>query len=142
MRLVPFTRKSEMTPITSLFDDFLNSFFDEGFTRETQLLALDVVEENDRYDVRANFPGLSRDDIKVRMHGDTLEIEAVKQQEKEQEEKGVYHLRERFNGHWRRAIRLPETCDTEKISANLKDGVLTLSIPKIEPKPKKEISIE
>lgn len=142
MRLIPFSRKSELAPVTSLFDDFVNSFFDDKFSRDSQLMALDVIEHEKTYELRANFPGYERKDINIAVNGDNLVIEAAHTEEKEKQEEGVYHIRERYSGHYRRSVRLPENCDPEQIKAKLEDGVLKVHIPKIEPKPKKEITIE
>jgi HSP20 family protein len=127
--------------IPSLFDDFVNACFDDATGRDCQLMAVDVIENDDQYEVKANFPGLKREEISISVLDRDLTIEAKQNTESEKNE-GIYHLKERFSGQWRRSIRLPENGDPSRIVAKLDNGVLTIRIPKSEPKPKKAITIE
>jgi HSP20 family protein len=137
--IVPALHSSFALP--SLFDDFVNSFFDENYTHDAQLMPLDVVEKENSFEVKANFPGLKKENIKLSVKDRELVIEARHEAE-QQEDQGVYHLKERYIGAWHRSIRLPENCDVSKIAAKLEDGVLLLTIPKSDPKPKTQIPIE
>ena len=136
MRLLPANRAYNNVP--TLFDDFLNTFFDEGY-KDSRLMALDVVEKDDAFEVKANFPGIARENIHLSLKDNDLFIETEEKTEKE--ENGVYHLKERFCGKYCRSIRLPENCDRENITAKLENGVLVLRIPKMEPKPKVQIAV-
>ncbi len=93
------------------------------------------------YEVRADFPGVRKEDIEVTLQGRTLSLEAKEITEKEEGGK-VYLAREESSEDFCRLIDLPEDVVPDKISARYKDGVLTVTIPKSNPVPEKKIPIE
>jgi HSP20 family protein len=98
-------------------------------------IALDVLEKPDAFEVKADLPGVKEADIALSVDGDVLSLSVEGQDERDdvQEQDGVkVHRIERSTTFVRRAIRLPESADTESISANLQDGVLHVAIPKKE----------
>jgi HSP20 family protein len=99
--------------------------------------ALDVQEDNDNFVIRAELPGLKREDIEVSLHDGTLLISGERKAETKQE--GVeMHQQERYYGKFQRALTLPTPVAADKITAQYKDGVLTVTLPKVEAaKPKK-----
>ncbi len=112
------------------------------WTGTSQLLggwtpALDVHEDKDTYVVSAELPGLKREDIDVSLQDGALVISGERKSEKV--EKGVeVHRQERFYGKFQRALTLPEPVAADKVKADYKDGVLTVTLPKSEEaKPKK-----
>jgi len=107
------------------------------FTEGEIPLALDVVEEDDKYIVEASVPGINPDDLEITYDNNMLTIKGEVKEEKEIEEKR-YHIRERRFGTFSRSIALPSTINVDKIEAEYKDGVLNLTLPKVEEaKPKK-----
>ncbi len=90
--------------------------------------AVDVVEEEQRYLVRADLPGLGREDVEITYQDGVLTIKGEKKQS-EQKENHRLHVRERFHGSFTRTLRLPEQVDVDKIEATMKDGVLELVLP-------------
>jgi HSP20 family protein len=99
--------------------------------------ALDVKEDKDKFTVQAELPGLKREEISVSLHDGALIIAGERQSEtvKEGEE---YHRQERFYGKFQRALTLPEPVAADKVKADYKDGVLTITLPKTEEaKPRK-----
>lgn len=107
----------------------------EGPTRETaggEEFAVDVLEEPDAIVVTVDVPGFDRDEIDVRVADRTLQIEA-KQGEEVEEGDELYLRRERRQRTQRRSIRLPTEVDADGTEAKLKNGVLTVTIPKAEP---------
>jgi HSP20 family protein len=136
MRLPANTTK---TTLPTLFDDFVNAFFDDA--RDCQLMAVDVIEKPDVYEVKANFPGLRKDDIGVSVKDGEMVISA-RQSVRKQEEKSICHLRERYTGQWRRVIRLPENANPDQVAARLEHGVLTVIVPKIAAQPPRQVTIE
>lgn len=107
------------------------------FTEGEIPLALDVVEEDDKYIVKASVPGINPDDLEITYDNNMLTIKGEIKEEKEVEEKR-YHIHERRFGTFSRSIVLPSTIDVDKIDAQYKDGILSLSLPKVEEaKPKK-----
>jgi HSP20 family protein len=104
--------------------------------------AVEVIERGDNIVVRAELPGLSKDDVNIDINGDVLTIEGERQQESENQGEGFYRS-ERSYGRFLRSIPLPDGVDTEKAEATFKDGVLevTLPAPKREANRGRKISI-
>jgi HSP20 family protein len=125
----------------SLLDDFFNEPFLMVAPMGQQSLALDVSETEKDVVVRASLPGFTRDQVSVDVHNDVLTISA--QREDESEEKGErFHVRERRFGSASRAVTLPAPVNDDKAKAELKDGVLTLTIPKHEKAMPRRISVQ
>jgi HSP20 family protein len=94
--------------------------------------SFEVRESDNAYVFKADLPGTKPDDLDVCVVGNRLEVRGKRDQETEQDE-GTYHTYERSYGSFARAFTLPETADLDKIRSDLKDGVLTLVIPKRAP---------
>jgi HSP20 family protein len=103
--------------------------------------AVDVVQETDRFRVRADLPGMKREDIEVTINGDTLTISGEKKQESEAKKEGVYRA-ERYYGKFSRSLTLPSSVDASKIEATYRDGVLDISVPKSEAAQARSIKIQ
>ncbi len=125
----------------SLFDDFLNSFTNDRISHDSRLMAVDVLENDERFQIKANLPGIKRENLKITVKANELLLESCPDKP-ETEEKQIVHMKERYDGCYQRVVKLPENCDTDSIKANLKNGVLVINIPKAEPKPDKTITIE
>jgi HSP20 family protein len=104
-------------------------------------LALDVFESDDDVTVRASIPGIKPEDIDISITGDVLSIKGAASEEKE-EKTGNYHLRERRFGAFQRAISLPTSINADKAEAEFENGVLTLTLPKVEEVKPKTITIK
>jgi HSP20 family protein len=104
-------------------------------------IPLDVVEEGDNIVIQASLPGVNREDIQVAIDDDTITIKAHTSEECECKE-CKYLLRERSMGAFHRSLRLPDTVDAEKATAIHKDGILTISFPKVEAKKARELKID
>ncbi|MBF0217148.1 MAG: Hsp20/alpha crystallin family protein [Candidatus Omnitrophica bacterium] len=103
--------------------------------------AIDVFDSKDNILVKADIPGMKKEDIEVSVHGDTLSIKGEKKEEKEVKEKDFVKT-ERFYGSFTRSLRLPSEVDSEKVTATYKDGVLELTLAKREETKPKQIKIE
>ena len=91
-------------------------------------LVLDVKETKDGYVIKADLPGLKDDDLAISMTGNQLTISGKREEEREE---GVrYYVLERSRGSFARTFVLPDSVDAERVTASLKDGVLSLHIPK------------
>jgi HSP20 family protein len=121
----PIMHGSLNTELDRMFDWALGS--DRPHTHRTGP-ALDVVQEEQRYVVRADLPGLGRDEVEITFQDGVLTIKGEKKQD-ERPENHRLHLQERFHGSFARNLRLPERVDTDKIEATMKDGVLELVLP-------------
>lgn len=103
---------------------------------------LDVVETSDRYLVRVDLPGLTREDVNVRVVREALEITGELPAFDGNQPDVRLHRAERFRGPFRRVVPLPRDTDGEAIEARLEDGVLTVAIPKVTPAGGRRVSIE
>lgn len=99
--------------------------------------AVDIREEDDRYVLHADIPGVKPEDIEISMDKGVLTIRGERKHTMEEAKEG-YHRQERQHGVFMRRFALPETVNAEAISATSKDGVLELTLPKTaEPQPRK-----
>lgn len=92
-------------------------------------LQLDVSETDDEIEVTADLPGVEQDDVSVNLSGEMLTIKGEKKTEKETTEKDMRMI-ERSYGSYERTIRLPCEVDDKKVSAEMKNGVLKVKLPK------------
>ena len=102
--------------------------------------ALDVIEEKEQYVLKADLPGINKEDIKVSMENGILTIEGERKSETEHKDKQVHRV-ERSYGRFVRSLNLGTGIDENKIRANYKDGVLHLAIPKSEAAKPKSIDV-
>jgi len=112
-------------------------------TRELRLRmpAVDVYEEKDAVVVKAELPGMSKEDIEVNLSGSTLTIKGEKKREEEVVE-ADYHRSERAYGAVVRTIELPAEVKTEAGEATFKDGVLNIRLPKSEQAKQKQVKVK
>jgi len=92
---------------------------------------LDIVDRDKELMVRAELPGVAKDDVEVTISGDRLTIEAEREFE-EEESKETFYRHELGYGELLRTIALPVEVDVEHIDAELKDGILSVVLPKIQ----------
>ena len=102
--------------------------FGQGGEWEAWSPAVEVFHRNNELVVRADLPGLSKDDVKVEVTQDGLTIQGERKQEHEEESEGVYRS-ERSYGSFYRMIPLPESAMTDQAKARFKDGVLEVTMP-------------
>ena len=105
-----------------------------GFERQGMLsdVSVDVADQGDQLVVTADLPGFSGDDIDLRVERETLTISAEYESE-ESEETAQFHRQERRHESVRRQLPLPEAVDAENASASYNNGVLTVTLPKLDP---------
>ncbi|GBG93379.1 hypothetical protein CBR_g67427 [Chara braunii] len=128
--------------IITLGDEMLRTQDEPGraFVRESHAMAntaMDVKETPTAYEFVADLPGLSREEVKVQLENkNVLVISGERHRETKKGEAGgvKYHRIERSTGKFMRRFTLPENAALDKIGAQCKDGVLTVTVPKIPPK--------
>jgi HSP20 family protein len=108
---------------------------------EGRLPTVDVIDRENEVVVRAEVPGVEKKDLDVSVAEDTVTIKGSTRRE-EKEEKGDYHRREIVSGSFARTVTLPAVVDTAKAKASFKDGILELTLPKIEKARKRKVDIE
>lgn len=114
-------------------------------TRTSNLLsgwtpALDVHEDKNNFIVKAELPGMKREDIEVAWHNGTLSISGERKAETQQAEAEVYRA-ERFFGRFQRTVALPAAVAADQVKAAYKDGILTITLPKTEEAKPKQIDV-
>lgn len=101
---------------------------------------VDILEADGHVEIRAEMPGLSEQDVQVSVTDDVLTLRGEKTQANEAEDK-KYHRVERSYGRFQRSFTLPTNLNAGDIKAKFTNGVLTVSIPKVEEVQPKEIQI-
>ncbi|MCS7313358.1 MAG: Hsp20/alpha crystallin family protein [Acidobacteria bacterium] len=138
----PFREMERLTErMERLFEEFFPTVRREEEREYVWAPAVDVYENDKAYVVEVDLPGLKKEDVKVTLQNNVLTIQGERRLARE--EKGVdYHRQERFYGKFLRSFTLPEMVDADKVSAEFKDGVLRLTLPKREPSAGRVIDVK
>jgi HSP20 family protein len=102
---------------------------------------MDIEETTDEIVVKAEIPGMTKEDVKIQITGDILTISGERKREDESKDK-TYHRIERSYGQFQRVITLPSEVEPSRAKASYEHGVLTIKLPKSEEVKPKEITIE
>ena len=146
MNLVRFNPVRDMWRMRDDMDRLFNMFMSRPYDSEDVAEvdwapSVDITENENGFLVKAELPGMNKDDIKITLQDNVLTIRGEKKEEKEIKDKSA-HLCERKYGKFVRSFRLPSAVDNKKIDADFKDGVLNLNLPKAEEAKPKEIEIK
>ena len=121
-----------------IFDDFFPTLLGESFGSEPKI---DVKETDENILVKAELPGLTKDDISVEVKDSILTISGEKKDEKT--EKNTKYLRTEITyGSFSRSFHLPTSVKHDEIKAEFKDGILNITIPKSEKEKTQQIKVE
>jgi HSP20 family protein len=139
-------RPSAGSTLASLQRD-LNGMWQRFFDDESPvsagngwLPAMEVEENKEELVVRAEVPGMDRDDLEISLQNNTLSISGEKKR-KEETGDGGYYQSERRYGRFQRVLTLPTDVDSEKIQASQNDGILTIRLPKSEASKPRKIEV-
>jgi HSP20 family protein len=144
----PFARRFD--EMERMFDDFFGRGWLRPFGAWGRPLAaefpltlpkVDVVDRDDEVVVRAEVPGMEKDELEVSVAGNMLTLKGETRRE-EKEEKGEYYRCEMSHGAFSRTLALPAEVDDSRVKATLKDGVLELKLPKVEKSKRRAIKID
>lgn len=121
----------------------LSRFFDLGWDNaglfdEALAPAIDLVERDDGYTLYVDLPGVDKKDLELSVENNVLSLKGEK---KENREGTKFFRKETWNGAFRRTISLPQAADSQKVSAELKDGVLVVTIGKKEELKPRQITV-
>ena len=135
---------SDMFPTN--FNRLVNQFFDENVSEMSPSQAFfrpstEIKETDDSFNVNISVPGIKKDEIKIELNNGVLEVSGERKTEKT-ENKEKYHLSEISYGKFTRRFQLPDNVDTDKIDASVEDGILRLSIPKLEEVKPRQIDVK
>jgi len=157
-------KSSDITPFTSGFVTFedLDRWFDDVLSHRwmrpfdwklpsfpeksvfpfgSEQPKVDIFDKDDEIEIQAALPGVKKEDLEVTMTNQTITIRASRKQE-EKKESGDYYRREISRGEFQRTLSLPSLVDAEKGKASFKDGMLDITLPKIEKSKRKSIEIK
>lgn len=132
-----------------MFDEFLGRGWMRPFRRdwlafpeiEMTMPKVDVIDRDEEVVVRAEVPSVKKEDIEVSISGNMVTIKGETKKE-EKEEKGDYYRAEISRGSFSRMVSLPADVDESKAKASLKDGVLELTLPKVEKARRRTIKVD
>ena len=141
MKLMQYQRPSLLWPtfgrLAGLQDE-LDRLFESPMTGWAP--ALDVHEDKEGFSIRVELPGMKREDIEVTLQDGALVISGERKAEQVSEETTV-HRQERYYGKFTRALTLPAAVAGDKVKAQYKDGILTVTLPKAEEAKPKAITV-
>ena len=133
-RLAPLFSREPFHALQQEMDDLINRYASGRSTDwagGVSVPSIDLTETDKTVEVRVDLPGVKPEEIDIEVSGDTLRVTGERKEE--QEEKGkTYHRIERYSGSFARAITLPCAVKDDKVHAECRDGVLTISLPKAE----------
>ncbi|PVX26117.1 MAG: hypothetical protein CW716_06695 [Candidatus Bathyarchaeum sp.] len=121
-----------------MWDPFRGFEWPIEYELPTRIPYVDVIDSGSEYVVKAELPGLKKENVLIEVG--TNEVSLTARSETEKEERGKTYLhRERAFSTFRRRIGLGEGIDTEKVSASMAEGILEIKLPKLKPKPKEKL---
>jgi HSP20 family protein len=126
--------------VNRLFDTFFGGGPGDGGAMRRWVPAMDLLETDNHLVLRADLPGLDREDVNVEIKDGVLTVSGERKAEREERGKDFYRA-ERAFGSFSRSLSLPENVDADKISAEFDKGVLEIRIPKPEERKPQRIQI-
>ena len=150
MAITKWKREKPYDPwaeMRSLQNEINNLFDIDSYPTNTGLFdrkvspAMDVIEKEHDFLLICELPGLEQDEVDLSIASNVLTIKGIKKEEKENS-KGSYFKKESWSGTFQRTLPLPASVDVEKIHAELKNGILRVTLPKKEEAKPKQISVK
>lgn len=150
MALVRWNPTKELMNVEREFNKLFNSFSnmfgvrrdnDDDFENAVWSPLTDVTEDDDKFVLSFDLPGVDRKDVKISYKNGTLSISGERKEQKE-DKNSRYHRIERAHGKFYREFTLPTDIDEDKIDAKYKDGTLNITLPKTEKAKPKEIEVK
>ncbi|HWE49734.1 MAG TPA: Hsp20/alpha crystallin family protein [Bryobacteraceae bacterium] len=122
------------------FEDAVTRLLSEPRTGRPWSPAVDIFETEDALTLRADLPDVKLEDIDVRVENQTLSISGQRKFERDEKVKG-YHRIERSYGEFVRSFAVPSSVETDKVAADYKNGVLTITLPKKEAAKPRQVKV-
>ncbi|HEV2319654.1 MAG TPA: Hsp20/alpha crystallin family protein [Verrucomicrobiae bacterium] len=143
MKLTKVSTWPSLSRLSDLREE-IDRFFESPLTRTSEFLgwtpAFDVYEEKDNYVVKAELPGMKKEEINVSIQGGELVISGERKNETKDGAGEIYRS-ERYFGRFQRSVSLPATVSAKDVRAEYKDGILTVTLPKSEEAKPKQIEV-
>lgn len=118
----------------------MNRLFESGTTARLWTPAVDITESEHEILLEAELPGMKKEEIDVQLNGDTLTLRGERKIERSEKDE-QYHRVERQYGAWQRSFQIEIPIDVENVSADYKDGVLVVRLPKARETKPRQIAI-
>jgi HSP20 family protein len=128
-------------PGLRLFEDAVTRLMNEPRTGRPWSPAVDILETEDALTLKADLPDVDVNDIDIRVENNMLTLRGQRKFVKDDRVKG-WHRIERSYGEFTRTFQVPPTVDTEKVAADYKNGVLTISLPRKESSKPRQVKVE
>ena len=128
-------------PFSTDLHRLFNTLFDENATAQRWVPAMDLVESEDHFLLKADLPGLGEEDVNIEIRDNALTISGERKAEHAQRERGWYRV-ERSFGQFSRTLTLPEGVNADAVEATFDRGVLEIRVPKPEQRKPRRISIK
>ena len=129
-------------PFSNEVNRIFNTLFDVGDGGDRRWVpATDLLEKDDHFVLRADLPGLSEDDVSIEVQDNTLTVSGERKAEHEEHNRGWYRL-ERSFGRFSRSLTLPEGVEPDAVTAEFRNGVLEVRIPKPEERKPRRVAIK
>ena len=129
-------------PFSQEVNRLFNTLFDVGDAPAQRWVpAMDLVEAEDHFVLKADLPGLAEEDVSIEIQDNTLTVSGERSAEHEQHERGWYRVERQF-GRFSRSLTLPEGIDADAVSAAFDKGVLEVRIPKPEERKPRRVQIK
>lgn len=117
--------------------DLFDTFFSDSMFRDNKhLMRTDIKEDENGYDLEIEMPGFNKENINLSLNDGYLTIEAEIKQKENSEDENHYIRRERFYGSVKRSYYVGKDVTEEDIKAQYNDGILSINVPKVQPKEK------
>src|SRR5919204_1092603 len=145
MALIRWEPGRELNSLQSEMNRLFNTFFDtpspgDGAALRRWVPAMDLVETDDHFVLRADLPGLSEDDVSIELEDRVLTVSGERKAEHEDRKEGYYRV-ERAYGSFSRSLTLPEGVDADAVEASFDNGVLEVRISKPEEHKPRKVAI-
>ncbi len=148
MNLVKRDKRNEMAPWSPFreWDMPISRFFEDmwgdvDLPRKAWAPAVDLQETDQAYILKADLPGMKKEDISVSVEEGVVTLRGERNQEETKEDSGFHRVERRY-GSFQRAFRIPGGVDAEKVAAHYRDGVLELTLPKRDEVKPKQIDVK
>ena len=150
MALVRWEPVRELTSLQNEMNRLFNTFFDaptaggngaNGGSLRRWIPAMDLVETDDHFVLKADLPGLDESDVNIEFEDNVLTVSGERNAEHEDKREGYVRV-ERAYGTFRRSLTLPEGVNAEAVTASFEKGVLEVSIPKPEERKPRKVAIQ
>ena len=144
MALIRWEPARELNSLQSEMNRLFNTFFDvpqgNGGAGRRWVPAMDLVETEDHFVLRADLPGMTENDVSIELEDNVLTLAGERKSEHEARGEGYYRV-ERASGSFSRSLTLPEGIDPDSVEAAFENGVLEVRVPKPEERKPRRVSI-